>query len=75
MISNNDVEKIKLLRPGMNVDVDVHIKIIAQGDDDLVEYGFRRVIITITAVLCALLEIVDTTIALTNMREPWSYIN
>ncbi|GIZ10479.1 MDR family MFS transporter [Flavobacterium sp. UMI-01] len=42
-----------------------------QGQDDLVEYGFRRVIITITAVLCALLEIVDTTIvnvALTNMR-------
>ena len=41
------------------------------GDDDLVEYGFRRVIITITAVLCALLEIVDTTIvnvALTDMR-------
>ena len=40
-------------------------------EDDLVEYGFRRVIITITAVLCALLEIVDTTIvnvALTNMR-------
>lgn len=39
--------------------------------EDLVEYGFRRVIITITAVLCALLEIVDTTIvnvALTNMR-------
>jgi DHA2 family multidrug resistance protein len=39
--------------------------------DDLVEYGFRRVIITITAVMCALLEIVDTTIvnvALTNMR-------
>ncbi|MEO8235010.1 MAG: MDR family MFS transporter [Flavobacterium sp.] len=39
--------------------------------DDLVEYGFRRIIITITAVLCALLEIVDTTIvnvALTNMR-------
>ena len=24
--ANNDVEKIKLLRPGMNVDVDVHIK-------------------------------------------------
>ncbi len=41
------------------------------GDDDLVEYGFRRIIITLTAVLCALLEIVDTTIvnvALTNMR-------
>ena len=29
------------------------------GEDDLVEYGFRRVIITLTAVLCALLEIVD----------------
>lgn len=28
----------------------------------LVEYGFRRAIITVTAVLCALLEIVDTTI-------------
>ncbi|WP_163399352.1 DHA2 family efflux MFS transporter permease subunit [Flavobacterium fluviatile] len=42
-----------------------------QADDDLVEYGYRRVIITITAVLCALLEIVDTTIvnvALTHMR-------
>lgn len=41
------------------------------GEDDLVEFGFRRVIITITAVLCALLEIVDTTIvnvALNNMR-------
>lgn len=41
------------------------------GEDDLVEYGYRRIIITITAVLCALLEIVDTTIvnvALTNMR-------
>ena len=39
--------------------------------DDLVEYGFRRIIITITAVMCALLEIVDTTIvnvALTDMR-------
>jgi len=40
-------------------------------EDELVEYGFRRVIITVTAVLCALLEIVDTTIvnvALNNMR-------
>jgi MFS transporter, DHA2 family, multidrug resistance protein len=40
-------------------------------EDNLVEYGFRRVIITITAVLCALLEIVDTTIvnvALNDMR-------
>src|SRR5881628_2210897 len=37
----------------------------------LVEYGFRRVIITITAVVCALLEIIDTTIvnvALPQMR-------
>ncbi|MDI1304301.1 MAG: MFS transporter, partial [bacterium] len=43
----------------------------ARVEDDLVEYGYRRVLITITAVLCALLEIVDTTIvnvALTNMR-------
>lgn len=39
--------------------------------DALVEYGFRRTIITITAVLCALLEIIDTTIvnvALNDMR-------
>ncbi len=39
--------------------------------DNLVEYGFRRVVITITAVLCALLEIVDTTIvnvALNDMK-------
>ena len=37
----------------------------------LVEYGARRIIITITAILCALLEIVDTTIvnvALNDMR-------
>ncbi|SDK19055.1 MFS transporter, DHA2 family, multidrug resistance protein [Catalinimonas alkaloidigena] len=36
-----------------------------------VEYGFRRVIVTITAITCALLEIIDTTIvnvALTDMR-------
>jgi DHA2 family multidrug resistance protein len=30
----------------------------------LVEYGSRRVIITITAIICALLEIVDTTIVM-----------
>ncbi|WP_257657790.1 DHA2 family efflux MFS transporter permease subunit [Parapedobacter lycopersici] len=39
--------------------------------DLTVEYGFRRVIVTITAVCCALLEIVDTTIinvALNEMR-------
>jgi len=38
---------------------------------NLVEYGSRRVIITITAVFCALLEIIDTTIvnvALNNMK-------
>lgn len=37
----------------------------------LVEYGSRRVIITVTAILCALLEIVDTTIvnvALSDMK-------
>src|SRR5438552_17696037 len=42
---------------------------VQQGS--LVEYGFRRVIITVTAVFCALLEIVDTTIvnvALNDMR-------
>jgi DHA2 family multidrug resistance protein len=39
--------------------------------DSLIEYGSRRVIITVTAILCALLEIVDTTIvnvALNEMR-------
>src|SRR5919205_1760847 len=38
---------------------------------DLVEYGSRRAIITVTAVCCALLEIIDTTIvnvALPDMR-------
>lgn len=42
-----------------------------QQQASLVEYGSRRVIITITAVFCALLEIIDTTIvnvALSNMR-------
>lgn len=39
--------------------------------ENLVEYGAKRAIITITAILCALLEIVDTTIvnvALNDMR-------
>jgi len=39
--------------------------------NSLVEYGARRAIVTITAILCALLEIVDTTIvnvALTDMK-------
>jgi len=35
---------------------------VQQDPDSLVEYGFRRVIITIRAVLCALLEMVDNTI-------------
>jgi MFS transporter, DHA2 family, multidrug resistance protein len=42
-----------------------------QQQNSLVEYGARRAIITITAILCALLEIVDTTIvnvALTDMK-------
>jgi DHA2 family multidrug resistance protein len=34
----------------------------AHAPESLVEYGSRRVIITITAIVCALLEIVDTTI-------------
>lgn len=39
--------------------------------ENLVEYGFRRVMITVTCILCALLEIVDTTIvnvALNDMK-------
>ncbi len=39
--------------------------------DSLVEYGARRAIVTVTAILCALLEIVDTTIvnvALNDMK-------
>src|SRR6202008_4669558 len=39
--------------------------------NSLVEYGSRRVIITLTAIVCALLEIVDTTIvnvALNDMK-------
>ncbi|MFT3682629.1 MAG: DHA2 family efflux MFS transporter permease subunit [Ferruginibacter sp.] len=42
-----------------------------QQMESLVEYGGRRVIITVTAILCTLLEIVDTTIvnvALNEMR-------
>ncbi len=37
--------------------------------NSLVEYGFRRAIITITAILCALLEIVDTTIVNVALNE------
>ncbi|MEP6738551.1 MAG: MDR family MFS transporter, partial [Chryseolinea sp.] len=39
--------------------------------ESLVEYGMKRVIITVTAVMCALLEIIDTTIvnvALNDMK-------
>ncbi len=42
-----------------------------QQQDSLVVYGAARIIITLTAIMCALLEIVDTTIvnvALTNMK-------
>lgn len=42
-----------------------------QQQNSLVEYGARRAIITITAIVCALLEIVDTTIvnvALSDMK-------
>lgn len=40
-------------------------------ENSLVEYGYRRIIITVTAVVCALLELIDTTIvnvALNDMR-------
>jgi DHA2 family multidrug resistance protein len=40
-----------------------------QQQQDLVEYGARRVIITITAIFCALLEIVDTTIVNVALNE------
>ncbi len=42
-----------------------------QPANSLIEYGPRRIIITVTAVVCALLEIIDTTIvnvALNDMR-------
>ncbi len=38
-------------------------------EDSLVEYGARRVIITITAIFCALLEIVDSTIVNVALNE------
>ena len=46
-------------------------KVYMQQQESLIEYGGRRVIITITAIICALLEIVDSTIvnvALNDMR-------
>ncbi|WP_322970851.1 DHA2 family efflux MFS transporter permease subunit [Faecalibacter sp. LW9] len=38
-------------------------------ENSLVEYGSRRAIITITAIMCALLEIVDTTIVNVAMND------
>jgi len=37
--------------------------------DSLVEYGSRRLIITLTAIMCALLEIVDSTIVNVALNE------
>jgi DHA2 family multidrug resistance protein len=37
--------------------------------ESLVEYGFNRFIITITAIMCALLEIIDTTIVNVALNE------
>jgi MFS transporter, DHA2 family, multidrug resistance protein len=37
--------------------------------DSLVEYGFNRAIITVTAIMCALLEIIDTTIVNVALNE------
>ncbi|WP_060874492.1 DHA2 family efflux MFS transporter permease subunit [Myroides odoratus] len=39
------------------------------SEESLVEHGYRRIIITITAILCALLEIVDTTIVNVAMND------
>src|ERR1700741_4407997 len=38
-------------------------------EGSLVEYGSRRVIITLTAIICALLEIVDTTIVNVSLND------
>lgn len=38
-------------------------------EGSLVEYGSRRVIITITAIVCALLEIIDTTIVNVSLND------
>ena len=37
--------------------------------ESLIEYGSRRVIITVTAIVCALLEIVDTTIVNVSLND------
>jgi DHA2 family multidrug resistance protein len=41
----------------------------APGVDSLVEYGSKRVVITLTAITCALLEIVDTTIVNVSLND------
>src|SRR4029079_12385900 len=41
----------------------------APAAQSLVEYGSRRVIITLTAIICALLEIVDTTIVNVSLND------
>lgn len=40
-----------------------------EDHNSLVEYGFRRFIVTLTAIVCALLEIVDTTIVNVALNE------
>ncbi|RYY97030.1 MAG: DHA2 family efflux MFS transporter permease subunit [Chitinophagaceae bacterium] len=40
-----------------------------QQQESLVEYGARRVIVTVTAIVCALLEIVDSTIVNVALRD------
>lgn len=55
------------MSPGLPTDLLTNI----MQQESLIEYGSRRVIITITAIVCALLEIVDTTIvnvALNDMK-------
>src|SRR5512138_3521014 len=37
--------------------------------ESLIEYGSRRVVITITAIVCALLEIIDTTIVNVSLND------
>src|SRR6267154_5357569 len=41
----------------------------AFSQDSLVEYGSRRVIITLTAIICTLLEIIDTTIVNVSLND------
>src|SRR5215510_6136687 len=45
------------------------VKQASLQQESLVEYGFTRVIITLTAIMCALLEIIDTTIVNVALNE------